>query len=123
MIKKECGTCYYFLNAFYINEDTEEKFTEGECCRYPKIITKHHYQWCGEYKLDEPDVEFMEGGVGQLYLSEDLFNIFAIKDIETIKDLINNTPEELRQYKGIGRKKIRQIQESLKLFNLSLKDE
>ena len=42
--KRNCGICTYFKNAEIL----------GNCRRYPKPITKHRTDWCGEFK----EVEF-----------------------------------------------------------------
>lgn len=45
MAESNCRLCVYFADMDKI----------GQCRRYPRFVTKHENEWCGEFRKDPPE--------------------------------------------------------------------
>jgi hypothetical protein len=45
MAESNCRLCVYFADMDRI----------GQCRRYPRFVTKHENEWCGEFRKDPPE--------------------------------------------------------------------
>lgn len=45
MAESNCKLCVYFVDTDRI----------GQCRRYPRFVTKHETEWCGEFRKDPPE--------------------------------------------------------------------
>lgn len=52
---EECRTCLFF----YFKESPSEAM--GSCHRYPTDLARPAAYWCGEYKVDPDDANYVKG--------------------------------------------------------------
>jgi len=129
---KQCQNCKFFERRKDLNESL------GFCHRYPPNVLEEFAldeepaagqfplmiddDWCGEWKLKEPEIPAIEKEtIRILGLSTRNNNCLSYSHIHTIGELIKKTEKELLQIRGLGRASLRQIIRELSNKNLFLK--
>jgi len=131
MSRKNCDSCYFFE---MVSKRVTDDVPIGYCYRYPPVLYDGDeakwvqprmlgYHWCGEWKPEKTqaptDVD-LDQPVSVLELSVRISNCFASRGIETLRDLVSTTENELMRCPGFAKMCLHYTKEALKARGLWL---